>query len=138
ANKFRTDRAEQLGVDRTIPADAPRWQKLDCHIAHAAELTARDDSLTKKQINELRQLFPDTPLSGILQNIAEFNRLGLRDPMAAAGKLAFAFGAPRTEAELNEWSAREAQRGQQQAYHAQAQAQLEQPMQAQTRELVLH
>ena len=87
------------------------WTQLG--LQHAAELTARDDSLTKKQINELRQLFPDTPLSGILQSIAEFNRLGLRDPMAAAGKLAFAFGAPRTEAELNEWSAREAQRGQQ-------------------------
>jgi hypothetical protein len=68
ANKFRADRAEQLGVDRTIPADAPRWQKLDRHIAQAAELTARDDSLTKKQINELRQLFPGTPIAGILAN----------------------------------------------------------------------
>jgi hypothetical protein len=108
SSRFRADRAEQLAIDRTKPEIENH--RLGWHISQVQDLHERGDTLSRAQIKELKDLFPGTHIDGILDNIATLAREGFADPMNVAAKLAHATGAPRTEAELETWQQKEAQR----------------------------
>lgn len=115
---LRGDIAERMLPNRSrdhLPLDS-RTASLDWHVEQAAEkLAAGKTRLSKELRSEIHQIFgPDVPLNVALDTIANWNKVGVKDPNEAARQLAFLVpGVARTEFEFDEWRARAIQQTQQ-------------------------